>query len=150
MQQTTGKMNAPEERVLQSFQAARAYLKMTSNPSEKYYKRKDKLIILAKKISRGMYSEDQEHFSKNELKIMGVYIFIHDETINGMTQSIYDYIFENIDNNKKNRCLCEVGECCRKCCIHEGTTCAWKKYVEADEWNDPDNVWFGSFKGIHY
>ena len=148
-------LNASEERILQSFQATRTYLKKTSNPNQKYYRRKDKLIILARKISRGMYSEGEEHFSKNELRIMKVYIFIQEESMNGtiydyIAEYIADYIAENIDNNKKNKCLCETGECCRKCCVHEGTTCAWKNYVEADEWNDPDNVWFGSFKGIHY
>ena len=144
-------LNASEKRVFESFQAAKSYLKNTSNLNKKYYKRKDKLIILSKKVSRGMYSEEQEHFSKNEQIIMEVYIDIHDESKNGLDCAIYDYIVEIIDNNKnKNICLCETGECCRKCCVHPDTTCIWKNYVEADEWNDPDNVWFGSFKGIHY
>jgi hypothetical protein len=67
-----------------------------------------------------------------------------------MTQTIYDYIVENMNNYKKNICLCEVDECCYKCCAHTVTTCVWKNYVESNEWNDPDNVWFGSLKGISY
>ena len=140
-------LNASEKRVFDSFQDAKAYLKNTSNLNQKYYKRKDKLIILSKKISRGMYSEEQEHFSKNELRIMETYIDTHDELKNGLDCAIYDYIVEIIDKNK-NICLCEIGECCRKCCIHPGTTCIWKNYVEADEWNDPDSVWFGSFRHL--
>jgi hypothetical protein len=146
-------LNASEERIFQSFQAVKLYLKNTSNPNKKIYKRKDKLIILSKKLSRGLYSEEREYFSKNELKIMNIYRDINDESINGLdgtTQAIYDYIVEYMENNKKNVCLCELNECCRKCCVHPETTCIWKNYVEADEWNDPDNVWFGSLKGIHY
>lgn len=142
-----------EELILKSFQSARMLIKESGNGDEKFYKRRDKLTILAKKIEKGLENE-QINFSKNELKIIESYKHIYQNTINTTdetTQIVYDYIVEYLDKNKKCVCLCEPGECCRKCCVHPDTTCIWKNYIDTtEEWNDPDNVWFGSFKGIHY
>ena len=149
-----------EEQVFESFQRTKAYLKENNHLDYVLYKRNDKLIILSKKISTELLreKEQQQHhtektqiyFTKNELKILEVYRHIHDETVNksdNITQIIYDYIVENIHSNNKQICLCETGECCRKCCIHPDTKCVWKNYVEADEWNDPEHaLFFGNFK----
>jgi hypothetical protein len=132
--------------VLKSLQDAKEYLRRSNSNDYVLYKRKDKLVLLTNKIVNGILDEKtKQYFSKNELKIISVYIYIHNESINNenkMTQMIYDYLYENTIGIKFT-CLCEPDECCRKCCSHPDTTCIWKNYVEVDEWNDPDILFGG-------
>jgi len=142
--------NIAEELILKTFQDVNKILKAENNVGKKYYRRQKRLVVLSNKLLNAIKNEELVYFSKNEIKIMEVYYHIYQNVINTvtdkMTQIVYDYIVEYLDKQKNQvLCLCETEECCRKCCVHPETTCVWKNYVEANEWNDPDNVYFQNF-----
>jgi hypothetical protein len=90
------------------------------------------------------------HFSRNEIKIMKIFYELYKDIIeqaDETTQMIYEYISKKYyDNEYKMNCLCEIGECCSKCCLHQGNVCVWnsRKYIANDEDDTLMNWTFGS------
>jgi hypothetical protein len=123
-------------RFLESFKATKAYLIRSGKDDAKYYKN-NTLDVLSKKLETidKNGQEEHTHFSKNEMKIMDIFYNVYKDndtftTADKMTQNIYKYIYERFYQNDEAEaanfmCLCEKGECCRKCCKHPGEVCVW-------------------------
>ena len=144
-------------RFLDSFMATKSILIRLGNDEAKYYKNK-RLVVLSKKLEEIDKSgqESNIHFSKNEMKIMDIFynVYIDATTYSAadkMTQDLYNYIHERfyqVDSDEYDEqlaCLCETGECCRKCCNHPGEVCVWnsRRCIEDDD-NSMMNWTFGA------
>ena len=148
-------------RFLESFKATKSYLIRSGKDDAKYYKN-NKLVVLSKKLEAidENGKEENIHFSKNEMKIMDIFHNVYKDnerftTADKMTQNIYNYIDERFYQNYEVEaeaenfvCLCETGECCRKCCKHPGEVCVWNSRccVEDDDtsmmnWNFGIGQW---------
>lgn len=127
--------------------ATKSILIRLGKDEAKYYKNK-RLVVLSKKLEEIDKSgqESNTHFSKNEMKIMDIFYNVYTDATtysaaDKMTQDLYNYIHERfyqVDDGEQLTCLCETGECCRKCCKHPGEVCFWnsRRYIN----NDDDDV----------